>query len=173
MSDLLPFDAFRPPKSCEFDISDLVHEVCHDLASEAENHAVHVEIDVPPYQLVTADPGQIRLVLRELIAGAIHATQQHGDVIVTVLEEDGQVEIEVADTRAAVTERQQKALQDDESAIGVSLTLVELARLDQVVQANGGDISVGQCPDGGMAFTVTLQQRHEGGESQDHFRRAA
>lgn len=156
MSDLLPMHAYRAPQPRRFDLSDLIREACESLEPLAIGRMVRLEFDAPPYLMWDADPDQMRWVLCGLIENAIGQTRRRGDVIVTALEDDGLIEIEIADSRAAVTERQQQELGSRECPPALPFTGFD--RWQQVLHANGGEIEASVCPDGGVAFTIRLQR---------------
>jgi hypothetical protein len=163
MSDLLPLHAFREPPSHAFDLGDLIQDVCASLESHTLPHRVQLETDVPPYLMVAGDRDQWATVLDGLIRNAIVLTQRGGDVIVTAFEHGDAIEVEVADTRAAVTERQQREFPYHHVTGVPPVLFAGFERLQHIVQMQGGQVQAEVCPDGGVAFTLTLPRNERPG----------
>ena len=169
MSNLLSFPPQPESDLPEFDISDLLQEVCESLERESWRRRVPIEVDAPPYTMVRGDRRTLRLLLIRLIGNALSASPPGSEIVVTAYSDEEGVEVEVADDRSEPVEL----------LIGKGLATVAGAgdarsmswsEVQQIVAACGGRISVAPCPEGGVAMTVQLPRRSDGDKSS---RRAA
>ena len=94
MNRLLPF-RFGSGECC-FDVSDLLLEVVESLDQQALGRGVRVEVDAPPYVMVHADQGRMRLVFEHLLSAALGGSLAGGEVLVTTYHEQAMVEVEIA-----------------------------------------------------------------------------
>ena len=169
MSSLLPFPPQSAADIAEFDISDLLQEVCEALERESLRRRVPIELDAPPYTMVRGDRRTLRLLLMRLIGNALSASPAGSEIVVTAYSNEEGVEVEVADDRSETVEL----------LIGAGLPAVAGAgdarpmpwsEVQQIAAACGGRVSVVPCPEGGVAMSVQFPRLSDADESS---RRAA
>ena len=88
-----------------FPLRELVEEVCRPLASRLRAQAIQTEIDIPPSQTVTADRELLRRAVRNLVLNAVDAMPEGGLLTATSAAGPRAVELEIADTGAALRTR--------------------------------------------------------------------
>jgi signal transduction histidine kinase len=155
MSNLLPFPPHEHPGGEPFDLSDLVHEVCRSLEAESLRRRVDIEVDAPPYTMIRADRGQMERALQRLLEGALAATPAGGEIIVTTYSDDDGVELEVADSSSGYVQQLSCQTSDGpESAWDNVAGQDAWSEVRRIVANQGGQISVADCPEGGVAFTI-------------------
>lgn len=147
----------------DFDLSELVREVAHELTPRFEAAQLRAPVHVPDACQVRSDVGKVRQILLNLIDNAVKFTK-HGEVE-TALEEvpgNGAVILRVRDTGIGISAADQKIIFDrfrqvDGSSIrrhggiGLGLSLVK-----ELVALLGGTISVDSRVGAGSTFSVTL-----------------
>ncbi|GAB3331443.1 hybrid sensor histidine kinase/response regulator [Marilutibacter aestuarii] len=145
------------PQSRDFPLA----EVLEPLASEfgaiaaARGLAFHY---VPSRAWVHSDPQLLRRVLQNFLANAVRYTP-HGDVLLGVRREGGQVRIEVHDTGPGIAPEQQRVIFDEfrrgEDAPGQGLGL-GLSIADRIAQLLGVPIRLRSQPGRGTVFDVAM-----------------
>lgn len=145
------------------DIMALLHGVTADAADAAQRAGSPITVTGPDTLLVTWDRLASEQIVDNLLSNAIKyggsspiglsAELRGGDVHIRVRDHGGG--IPSAD-RARVFERFERAVGPGarRSGFGIGLWIVR-----QLAEAMGGTVSLGDGPDGGALFTVTLPQR--------------
>ncbi len=153
MSSLLSFPSPSSADIADFDISDLLQEVCEALERESLRRRVPIEVDAPPYTMVRGDRRTLRLLLTRLIGNALSASPAGSEIVVTAYSDEQGVEVEVADDRSEPVE-----LLIDSGLAGVAgageARPMPWSEVQQIAAACGGRISVSSCPEGGVAMSV-------------------
>lgn len=169
MSSLLPFPPLSAAEAAEFDISDLLQEICEALERESLRRRVPIEVDAPPYTMVRGDRRTLRQLLMRLIGNALSASPVGSQIVVTAYSDDEGVEVEVADDRSETID----------VLIGSGLATVAGAgdarpmpwsEVQQIAAACGGRVYATPCPEGGVAMSVQFPRLTDADESS---RRAA
>ena len=113
-----------------------VHLIAGVLSSRISQRrvAVHVEIDGDADVPVPADPDAVRQLVRLLVDQAIDRMDGRGDLTITLWQNDGRWELELADTGCAVDGRPR--------------------RLPILAAQLGARLLWQNCPQGGAAVTV-------------------
>ena len=104
MTSLVPFPPLPSADLPEFDISDLLQEVCDALERDSLRRRVPIEVDAPPYTMVRGDRRQLRVLLIRLIGNALSASPAGSQIVVTTYSNEDGVEVEVADDRSESVE---------------------------------------------------------------------
>ena len=153
MSSLLPFPPQSAADIAEFDISDLLQEVCEALERESLRRRVPIEVDAPPYTMVRGDRRTLRLLLTRLVGNALSASPAGGEIVITAYSDEQGVEVEVADDRSEPVE-----LLIDGGLVAVAgagdAQPMSWSEVQQIAVACGGRISIAPCPEGGVAMSV-------------------
>ncbi len=153
MGTLLPFRHGNGSNESTFDVSDLLQEVAERLEFHAMRRGVQVEVDAPPYAIVAADPQRMQDVFRQLLTVAIDATSAGGDVVVTAFHEEDGVEVEFAEGGADMIDSPQANVTSPAEAEALEKRLADVRRL---LAAEGVELEIRECADGGKAYTLQL-----------------
>jgi signal transduction histidine kinase len=156
-------NGFQPNK-VEASVSNLVQEAVSQVALEAANKGIQVEIDQEPnnhhYQL---DEESVAIVLRNLLRNAVKFCRK-GDYIKVgaVLSENHQLQFHVKDTGIGFDDTIASRLFKDEEHVSTFGTAKEkgtgigLLICKNLIQRNGGDIWAESKPNEGANFFFTL-----------------
>ena len=159
VNDLLSFTAHRQPQWNSFVVGTLVEEVVESLAPQLEAQAVDVDIDVPPNTLLTGDREMIRRAILNLVLNALDAMPDGGELVVTSIDGQAAMEIEVADSGPGIAEQHRRKLFEPFYSTKDTGTGLGLAIVEHVAQAHGGTVTVTNCPEGGAAFTLRFPRQ--------------
>jgi signal transduction histidine kinase len=143
---------------------------CNRFARERGLPTVAVTLDAPAGQLVPAAAAPLHRLLDALVRRAVESAAGAGrvgdaplvrEVLVTSVDVDDAVEIEVADTGAGLPRdvRDWLAGRIDEAPAGAGLAL---AAVRAVADRIGGTLAAVDCPEGGAAVTLRLPRRQAG-----------
>ena len=146
------------------DVCEVAQSVTEGLLPEARERGIAVELHAAEPVAMTADRGELEIVLSNLVSNAIKYNRNDGRVDVTVGSENGLVTIAVADTGIGMTPEEAERLFQEFVRIkndrtrnilgsGLGLSIVR-----RIAQLYGGQASVRSEPDVGSTFTVTLQK---------------
>lgn len=151
MTSLVPFPPLPSADLPEFELSDLLQEVCDALERESLRRRVPIEVDAPPYTMVRGDRRQLRVLLIRLIGNALSASPAGSQIVVTTYSDEDGVEVEIADDRSESLE----LLLGDGLAPGAGdARPLSWSEVRQIVAGCGAQIFVAGCPEGGVAMTV-------------------
>jgi signal transduction histidine kinase len=139
-------------------LAELVRVATRLVGSGPEFREVTVTTDVPPELVALADPGPLSQVLINLLINAAQAIGGAGHVEVVARQDDGRVTIDVLDSGPGVPPELRERVFEPffTTKSGGKGTGLGLAVSQHLMRAMSGDIGVGESPDGGGKFTVTL-----------------
>ncbi len=144
----------------EIDLTGLVRRACELFEPSAEDKGVTLSCTAVGGNHLVGDTRMIQRMLSNLLDNAIKYTPSEGSVIVSIVEHDGQVAIEVKDTGSGISaadlprifERFYRCDQSrSQPGIGLGLSLARA-----IARAHGGEITATSTPNQGSTFTVTL-----------------
>jgi signal transduction histidine kinase len=144
------------------DVGVMARKAIETVAAEAAARAITIDLQAPGDVSLNADPGEIEIVLNNLVTNAVKYNRDGGSVTVTLAADDERVTITVADTGIGLAPEESARLfgefvriKNDKtrSILGSGLGLSIVKRLAQVY---GGDVGLVSEPDVGTTFTVTL-----------------
>jgi signal transduction histidine kinase/CheY-like chemotaxis protein len=173
INDILDFSKIEAGKldveSIPFDLRESLGETMKSLGFRAHQKGLELIYDVRPEvpEALLGDPGRIRQILINLIGNAIKFTE-HGEVLVTVVEESDEAAITclhltVKDTGVGIpTDKQEKIFEafaqaDGSMARRYGGTGLGLAICTRLVTIMGGKIWVESQLDQGSTFHFTLR----------------
>jgi signal transduction histidine kinase len=148
------------PERRPVDVGAIAREVSDELAVLAHVRGAIVVVSAQEPAWVLAARDEIESVLSNLLSNAVRQLDGGGCVRCSVRRDRGRVEIEVADSGPGVPETQRLALLDDytqgtgargRAGLGLGIVRATARRL-------GGSIAVGDAPEGGAAFTLSLPE---------------
>ncbi len=144
------------------DVGVMARKAIETVAAEAAARAITIDLRAGGDVSMSADPGEIEIVLNNLVTNAVKYNRDGGSVTVTLAADDERVTITVADTGIGLAPEESARLfgefvriKNDKtrSILGSGLGLSIVKRLAQVY---GGDVGLVSEPDVGTTFTVTL-----------------
>jgi signal transduction histidine kinase len=149
------------------DLRDIARTALETVKPAAETRqitlALHGDGPVP----LTADRGEVEIILNNLLTNAVKYNRPSGRVDVRLLADDARVTISVSDTGIGLSADEAGRLFNDFVRIrnektrdvlgsGLGLSLVK-----KLAVIYGGDVGVTSQPDVGSTFTVTLQRDYK------------
>jgi signal transduction histidine kinase len=139
-----------------FPLRELIEEVCRPLGSQISDQAIELVIDVPIHQMVSADRDLLGRAVRNLMLNAIDAMPTGGSLVATSATGPHRVELEIADTGAALSDEQrQQAFELNPTSQRVAAGW-GLAVVQRIAELHGGSVTAANCPEGGAAFTLRI-----------------
>ena len=174
INDILDFSKVEAGKlaveNIPFDLRESLGETMKALAIRAHQKGLELVYEVEPSvpEALLGDPGRMRQILMNLVGNAIKFTE-HGEVVVSVTEEEGSAEsgllhLRVQDTGVGVPADKQKRIFDAFSQADGSMarrfggTGLGLTICAQLAELMGGQIWVESEPGKGSTFHLTLRQ---------------
>jgi len=146
----------------EVDVIALARKALETAGPDARAHHVTMELHADEPVTMTADEGEIEIVLNNLVSNAVKYNRDGGRVDVTLAADDDRVTIAVADTGIGMAPEDAERLFSEFVRIknartrnilgsGLGLSIVK-----KLAMLYGGDVTVSSEPDAGSTFTVTL-----------------
>jgi signal transduction histidine kinase len=139
-----------------FSLRQLVENVCRPLQSRFDAQAIQMVVDIPADSFVTADRDLISRAVRTLVLNSIDAMPQGGLLFATSAAGPNAVELEIADTGESLSEDELHHVFDLVASAHRDGTGWGLAIVRQIIELHGGNVTVANCPDGGVAFTLVI-----------------
>jgi PAS domain S-box-containing protein len=153
------------------DLAQAVRTVAEQFEPLAADRALQLVVDVPERAQARFDIERISRIVSNLLANAIRHTPPDGTVRVTLAVDPDQAKLEVADSgpgvpvehRQQVFGRYRSGLGGDGRSGGVGLGL---AIVREFVELHGGEISLGEAPEGGALFAIAMPLRPPEGRDE-------
>jgi len=143
-----------------------VARACMDVfLPEAQKRDIRLDFDAPEQVVMSADRGELEILLNNLISNAVKYNRDGGVVGVAVRADERTVTLTIADTGIGMTAEEQGRLFEDfvrirnektHNILGSGLGLSTARKLARMYL---GDITVQSTPGVGSTFTVTLGRR--------------
>jgi signal transduction histidine kinase len=165
MEDLRNIVKPRPVERFPMDVNTSVAEIVDPMRAEGERNGVAVEVTYASERLIVeGDRFALGRVYRNLIANAIQATGQGGQVVVATARVGDHVEISVADTGSGIAPERLPLIFEDfvttkRRGLGLGLAISK-----RIVEQLGGTIAVASEMGRGTTFTVRLPARDDRSE---------
>ncbi|MCK4745820.1 MAG: HAMP domain-containing histidine kinase, partial [Bacteroidales bacterium] len=145
-----------------FEVKKLVDEVISLFIHMSTRKELELNAEVTPGTMAYADRLLVHTVVRNLVSNAIKFTSRNGLISIRALPENDHVLISVSDTGIGIKQEiieqferngqlQSSAGTEKEHGTGLGLQLVS-----DLVQRNGGELSVKSQPGKGSTFTFTV-----------------
>lgn len=158
---LLLFARQITPRAGQVKVNRLVQDVIAFFAARLHEHAIAVETELADVPDIPGDESQIRQILINLVANAIHAMTEGGRLSIATDCRGGEALIEVRDTGPGIPEEIREKIflpffttKDVDQGTGLGLAVAH-----GIVKSHRGRISVGGRPGEGAEFTVALPVR--------------
>ena len=139
-----------------FPLRELVEEVIASLASRLAAQAIDVFLDVPSDHRITGQRELLRRAVENLVLGAIDAMPEGGSLVATSAAEPQAIELEIADTGPAMSDQERHEAFELLPAAQRGGTGWGLAVVRRIAELHGGRVTVANCPEGGVAFTLRI-----------------
>jgi signal transduction histidine kinase len=148
----------------EVELCQVVKAAAETFAELAAQRRIAIALDLPPSLVLSADRGELEMILNNLLSNAVKYNREGGAVTVTARDAGAAVELVVADTGIGMSAAETAKLFREFSRIknestaaipgsGLGLSIVEkLAALYQ------GEVRVESQPGVGSTFTVVLRR---------------
>jgi signal transduction histidine kinase len=160
--DLRRLEERAPLERVPVDLAELVREVVAGQVDRAEERKVELAVDAPHRAHVAGVPGDLELIVKNLVSNAVEYNRSGGSVEVTLRPEDGTYVLVVRDTGIGIPQqdlarvferfyRVDPARSRETGGTGLGLSIVRHA-----VERHGGTIGVDSLLGEGSTFTVTL-----------------
>jgi two-component system, NtrC family, sensor histidine kinase HydH len=152
-------DFARPSAACKtvLDLRDVVERTVQLVQARADRQSIRLETRFLEEAVeVTADSGQLRQVLLNLLLNAFDSVQSGGRVTVDVESDDGQIVVHVRDDGPGIPDSVRDRLfepfvSSKPSGTGLGLTICR-----RIVENHGGQITAENRPEGGADFIIRL-----------------
>jgi signal transduction histidine kinase len=142
-----------------FSLRESVEEVIASLEPRLSDQAIQATIDIPSGQYVTADRELLGRAVRNLVLNAVDAMPKGGSLVATSSIGSHGVELEIADTGPTLSDEEREQVFEllptaQRSGAGWGLAMVR-----RIAELHGGTITVANCPEGGVAFTLLIPHK--------------
>lgn len=148
----------------EVNLTEIIQQVMETFAQDAEDRGISIELNTQNELQVMGEPGELEIMLNNLISNAIKYNRDNGKVTLDVSQQDETMTISVSDTGIGMSKDEVARLfgefvriKNDQTRdiLGSGLGLSILRRLARL---NGGDVSVTSVPNEGSTFTVKINR---------------
>ena len=145
----------------EFEISPAVEEVLASIRPRGASKSIDIEWQAPPSIALQADRVRFKQVMYNLLSNAVKFTPEGGRVRIAAAQNNGVVEISVADTGVGIPREEQTAIFDPFYQAAHSKLMHEgtglgLAITKRLIEQHGGRLWLESDPGNGSLFTFTL-----------------
>lgn len=151
----------------KLDVREACRNAVETVTPEAATKKVAITLRAPAPVPMTADRGELELLLTNLVTNAVKYNRSGGRVDISARVSNGTIIVEVADTGIGMTAEEQARLFKDfgriknEKTRNIPGTGLGLSTAKKVALLYGGDLQVESAPDIGSTFTLTLPQGTE------------
>ncbi|PQO34845.1 sensor histidine kinase [Bremerella cremea] len=154
VDDLLHFTADRQPNRSYVPTSELIREVCEDLAPQLQAQEVQLRLDLTDRDMLLSDKDMLKRAFLNLTLNALDVMPKGGILTITSQVNFGHLEIEFADTGCGITSGDVRRIFDPFFSTKSTGTGLGLAIVQRVMEVHEGQVSAMNCPDFGAAFTL-------------------
>jgi signal transduction histidine kinase len=159
--DLLHFTSQRELRLRDVSLSSLVEGVHAALASQLAAQNIRTVVDVPQGAHALADADLLHRAVLNLTLNALDAMPDGGELSVTLVQHDGIVELEVADSGPGLSDDARRRAFEPFFTTRTNRTGLGLTIVEHILRRHEGCVIAANCPDGGAAFTLRFPDRAE------------
>ena len=160
--DLRRLEERGPLERAPVDLAELARRTLAEVVPRAEERSVCVGLDAPDHAMVVGVPGDLEVMVKNLVGNALQYNRVGGSITVTIGPEDGMQVLAVADTGIGIPRhdlqrvferfyRVDTARSRETGGTGLGLSIVRHA-----VERHGGSVRVESLLGEGTTFTVRL-----------------
>lgn len=131
---------------------------------EARNRGISITLLTAAPLTMTADAGELEIILNNLISNAVKYNRDNGRVDIRIVPEENRVVLSVSDTGIGLASEEAERLFNDfvriknEKTKNILGSGLGLSIVKKLAQLYGGEVSVASRPDEGSTFIVTLNR---------------
>jgi PAS domain S-box-containing protein len=152
----------------EIDVASVLGDTLEGIEHAASGKNIKIENTVPPGLHALADRVRLREILTNLLSNAVKFTPEGGSVEIHGTGEHGFARIEVRDTGIGISDDDQQVIFEKFRQVGATTkgvregTGLGLAIVKNLVEMQGGTVSVRSAPGKGSCFWFTIPQTGRG-----------
>ena len=152
----------------EVDVASLARRAMDTNLPEAQKRNITINLDTARPLCMTADSGEIEIILNNLISNAVKYNRDNGRVDVRIEAQEEKIIFTVSDTGIGLTTEEADRLFNDfvriknEKTRTVMGSGLGLSIVRKLAQLYGGEAAVSSTPNVGSTFTVTLNRAPQG-----------
>ena len=152
----------------EVDVASLARRAMDTNLPEAQKRNITINLDTASPLYMTADSGEIEIILNNLISNAVKYNRDNGRVDVRIEAQEEKIIFTVSDTGIGLTTEEADRLFNDfvriknEKTRTVMGSGLGLSIVRKLAQLYGGEAAVSSTPNVGSTFTVTLNRAPQG-----------
>jgi len=162
--DLTRLESGKKKRAIEtVDLSKAAALAAENVAAMAEAKKVAVELKVPAGLAMTADSGEVDMILSNLLTNAVKYNREGGRAVLELERRGGAIALRCSDTGIGMTEEELAKLfgefvrMKNEHTRNIDGSGLGLSILKKVVKLYGGDVKVQSKYGEGTSFELTLQ----------------
>ncbi|MBN2374890.1 MAG: response regulator [Sedimentisphaerales bacterium] len=146
------------------DLREIAQRSIESVLPQADSRSITINLLADEKLNMTADPGEIEIILNNLISNAVKYNRDNGRVNIVMTARNGKVNISVSDTGIGMSQQETDRLFNDFVRIKNAKTRnilgsgLGLSIMKKLVNLYEGEISVQSTPDAGTTFTAVLNQ---------------
>ena len=146
----------------ELEVCEAVEQAVETALPEADKRGISIATQMPGSLMMTADQGELEIILSNLISNAVKYNRDNGSVTVTAEDLGEQVRFSVADTGIGMSPEETEKLFGEfvriknERTAAILGSGLGLSIIKKLVALYEGDVSVESEADVGSTFTVVL-----------------
>lgn len=131
---------------------------------DANQRGIKIELHAPPQLAMTADSGEIEIILNNFLTNAVKYNKDNGSVDLTIEAIDGGVKLTCADTGIGMSAEEQERLFGEfvriknEKTRAILGSGLGLSIVKKLLSFYNGTVTVASEPDVGSTFTITLKE---------------
>lgn len=157
LTSFLHFARPRPPEKEDVSISFLIADLLVLMRADKRFHSVELVNNCPDHVIMTVDSQQIQQTLWDLAVNSIEAMQGEGLLKFTVIENNASTII-IEDSGPGIPDSLRQRIFEPFFSTKEKGTGLGLASVHSVIEAHGGNVSVGRSSLGGARFSLEFSQ---------------
>ncbi|MCX8032708.1 MAG: ATP-binding protein [Thermoleophilia bacterium] len=163
----------------EVDVRAIAQRTIDLFRPEAAQRNISISLDAPDPVVMIADPGEIEIILNNLVSNAVKYNRQNGQVTVKLRRSGPVIRIDVSDTGIGLTPEEASKLFKEfvrirnEETVNILGSGLGLSTVKKLAQLYGGDATVQSQKGVGSTFSVTLYDAEFPQTTPDRTRAAA
>ena len=149
-----PFSSRR--QSQLINVRDAILDIIDWFSDSLSRQNVTASVDAAETIQLSADPDMFRSALLNLCRNAVNSMPNGGELVFTVYADARAVEIEVADSRSDFLPSGDRAIIPFPTRYSGQASYEGVVHAVRFIETHGGYMSMQNCPEGGVAFTLHL-----------------
>ncbi len=160
--DLRRLEERGPLERAPVDLAELTRRIVAEQHGRSEEAEVEVEVEAPDHAIVAGVPGDLEVIVKNLVANAVQYNRPGGRVVVRIQREDGRQVVQVVDTGIGIPQQDLGRIferfyrVDTVRSRATGGTGLGLSIVRHAVERHGGTVRVDSLLGEGTTFTVDL-----------------